>query len=424
MLTAAGLRPGDEITPRVGAIEPMLLQMALRAERFGEGGTLYRETMSQALALEIVRTLLRTTDLTVAEIARRVGYSARIAGPARGPRPHLRVIAAPRLMRPRDERRPTMTRFLLGTAIAAAAGPALAEPQTRPLSFTSEALEGTLYLPEGHDGAALPTVIVTGAWTSVEEQMPATYAREMAERGFAAVTFGFRGWCKSADLPDDIAGGPRFTESPAAKTSDIRAAFAFAATLPEVDAAALHGLGICARAGYMVDAASGNPAVARVGQGTPWLQNAEIVEAVYGAAEGVGGLVEVAREAEARGGEIILAAGPECAEGVPMPIGGYYRPRPGRGRGLRQSLEQRWLGRLAGLWAGRRSRPLGQAPVHRPFRERGDPRGRADVPFGLHRHRDGPFAGGRHAVRLLRRSGCRRAGGGDGGGAYRRGLPS
>ncbi|MEO0918602.1 MAG: alpha/beta hydrolase, partial [Pseudomonadota bacterium] len=64
--------------------------------------------------------------------------------------------------------------------------------------------------------------------------------------------------------------------------------------------------------------------VQRVGLVAPWLQNAEIVEAVYGGAEGVSGLIEMSRTAEAAGGQVIPAAGPEGAEGVLMPIGGYY----------------------------------------------------------------------------------------------------
>ena len=99
---------------------------------------------------------------------------------------------------------------------------------------------------------------------------------------------------------------------------------AFVATLPEVDADQINGLGICASAGYMVDAVSGNPLVQRLGLVAPWLQNKAIVEAVYGGAEGVTGLIEVSHAAEAAGGQIIPAAGPEGAEGVLMPIGGYY----------------------------------------------------------------------------------------------------
>ncbi|MCF6444291.1 alpha/beta hydrolase [Nereida sp. MMG025] len=213
--------------------------------------------------------------------------------------------------------------FALTTAAALMASTAaIAQVEIRSFTFENEGatLAGTLYLPEGHDGSALPTVVVTGAWTSVEEQMPSLYAEQTVERGFAAVTFDFRGWGKSGDLP----GNTRFVESPAAKTSDIRAAFEFAASLPEVDGMRMNGLGICASAGYMVDAAAGNELVQRVGLVAPWLQNAEIVNAVYGGEEAVQGLIEMGRTAEAEGGQIIPAAGDVGAEGVLMPFGGYY----------------------------------------------------------------------------------------------------
>ncbi len=215
-----------------------------------------------------------------------------------------------------------MSRTTLTATATLLASTAMAGVETRTVTFQNEGvtLSGTLYLPEGHDGTPLPTVLVTGAWTTVEEQMPRTYAAEMVGRGFAAFTFDFRGWGKSGDLENQV----RFKEDPAAKTSDVRAAFDVLATLPEVDATRIHGLGICASAGYMVDAVAGNPLVRSVGLVAPWLQNAEIVEAVYGGAEGVAGLVDLSRSAEAAGGQIIPAAGPEGAEGVLMPIGGYY----------------------------------------------------------------------------------------------------
>ncbi|WP_171187314.1 alpha/beta hydrolase [Ruegeria sp. HKCCC2117] len=216
-----------------------------------------------------------------------------------------------------------MKTLALNTAAALMASTAaIAQVETRTVTFENEGsiLTGTLYLPEERGDAPLPTVVVTGAWTSVQEQMPANYAQEMASRGFAAFTFDFRGWGKSGDLPNNV----RYVESPEAKTSDIKAAFAYVATLPEVDADHINGLGICASAGYVVDAVSGNPLVQRVGLVAPWLQNEEIVEAVYGGKEGVAGLIEVSHAAEAAGGQIIPAAGPEGAEGVLMPIGGYY----------------------------------------------------------------------------------------------------
>ena len=220
------------------------------------------------------------------------------------------------------------------TPIAAAAASiliasqALADITTRTVTFENEgaSLSGTLYLPSENPDARLPVVFVTGAWTSVQEQMPSVYARAMVERGFAAFTFDFRGWGKSGDLPD----GVRFKEDPQAKISDIRAAIEFVSMLDEVDTGRINGLGICASAGYMVDAVAGNPLVNRVGLVAPWLQNDELVKAVYGGDEGVGGLIAISRAAEAKGGEIIPAAGPVGAEGVLMPIGGYYHD-PGRG---------------------------------------------------------------------------------------------
>ena len=221
-----------------------------------------------------------------------------------------------------------MKYLTLTAAATLMATTALADVQMRTVTFENEGetLSGTLYLPEDHDGSPLPTVVVTGAWTSVEEQMPRTYAIEMVERGYAAFTFDFRGWGKSGDLENQV----RFKEDPAAKTSDIRAAFDFVATLPGVDANQINGLGICASSGYMIDAAAGNDLVRSLGLVAPWLQNAEIVEAVYGGPEGVAGLIELGRAAEAEGGQIIPAAGPEGADGVLMPIGGYYYD-PSRG---------------------------------------------------------------------------------------------
>jgi len=216
----------------------------------------------------------------------------------------------------------------LAIAATLASSTAMAEVRTHTFAFENEGstLKGVLYLPENYADTKLPTIVVTGAWTSVQQQMPETYARALVDRGFAAVTFDFRGWGASGDLP----GGVRYIESPRAKTSDLRAAFNYVAGLPEVDPNAINGLGICSSAGYMVDAAAGNPLVKRVGLVAPWLHNAKIVEAVYGGADNVKSLIEASRRAEAAGGEVIPAAGPEGAEGVLMPIGGYYY-EPSRG---------------------------------------------------------------------------------------------
>ena len=178
--------------------------------------------------------------------------------------------------------------LLTGTALAD-------EIQTRQVSFESEGvtLAGTLYLPgDIQPGERRPGVLVTGAWTSVKEQMSGLYAREMAERGYAALAFDFRGWGASG-------GTIRFREDPATKTADIVTAVSFMATLPEVDPTQIAGLGICASAGYMAEAASGNADFAGVALVAPWLHNANIVEEVYGGPDGVAALIATSRDAEA-----------------------------------------------------------------------------------------------------------------------------
>ena len=70
--------------------------------------------------------------------------------------------------------------------------------------------------------------------------------------------------------------------------------------------------------------------VQRIGLVAQWLQIAEIVKVVYGGPEGVFGLNLVGHAAEASGGQIIPAAGLEGAEGVLMPISGYFH-KPERG---------------------------------------------------------------------------------------------
>lgn len=66
----------------------------------------------------------------------------------------------------------------------------------------------------------LPAAVVTGAWTTVKEQMAGTYARELAARGFAALTFDLSGWGQSD-------GEPRYVEDYVQKTADIKEAAGF-----------------------------------------------------------------------------------------------------------------------------------------------------------------------------------------------------
>ncbi len=214
-----------------------------------------------------------------------------------------------------------MKTLLAATAVAVTliSNPVEAAMKKR-VTFESagQTLAGDLYLPDSfEEGDQLPGVVVTGAWMTVKEQMAGTYAAELADRGFAALAFDFRGWGQS---PDDI----RYLEDPTRKTEDINAAVNFLATLPEVDSSRIAGLGVCASAGYMSDAALQNANIKSLALVAPWLHDAEIVNVVYGGEEGVSGLIEIGRTAAQSDEPVILEAASQTNENAVMYQAPYY----------------------------------------------------------------------------------------------------
>jgi fermentation-respiration switch protein FrsA (DUF1100 family) len=183
---------------------------------------------------------------------------------------------------------------LAGVAALALSAQANADGRVKRVEFTSggERLVGDLYIPDGVDGARpAPALVVTGAWMTVKEQMPARYAREMANRGFLALTFDFRGWGESG-------GVRRQFEDPETKIEDIAAAVAYLATRPEADKARIGGLGICASSGYMVHAATRAPAIRSVALVAPWLHDREVIEQTYGGSQNIDKLIAASNAAE------------------------------------------------------------------------------------------------------------------------------
>jgi len=187
-------------------------------------------------------------------------------------------------------------------------------------------LAGDLYIPDGVSaGSPRQGVVVTGAWTTIKEQMPGLYAAEMARRGYVALAFDFRTWGES--------GGPsRSLEDPDMKIADIEAAAEWLSKRPEVSA--VNGLGICASAGYMATAAANSATLSSIALVAPWLHDQEIVHSVYGGPEGVEKLLQTAREAAEREGgtgrpQLIPAAGPPGSDAL-MTVEGYYTD-PARG---------------------------------------------------------------------------------------------
>ncbi len=189
-----------------------------------------------------------------------------------------------------------------------------------------ETLVGDFYVPTGVTAEApAPAAVVTGAWATIKEQMAGRYAAELASRGTPALAFDFRTWGESG-------GDTRSLENPAVKIADIEAAAAYLAS--RADVSGVNGLGICASAGYMATAAERSDVLDRVALVAPWLHDAAIVEAVYGGADGVAGLIHTGRAAAAREAEIgepqlIPAAGPAGSDAL-MAFDGYYTD-PARG---------------------------------------------------------------------------------------------
>ena len=168
--------------------------------------------------------------------------------------------------------------------------------QVKEVNFESnnQTLVGNLYLPDDYqEGDKLPAVVVTGAWTTVKEQMPATYAEAMADRGYAVLAFDFRNWGESE-------GNERQLEDPTNKTQDIIAAANYLTTRPEVDANRIAGLGICASAGYMADAAVQSDDLKAIALVAPWLHDREIVNEVYGGEESVQSLIGISQKAQTK----------------------------------------------------------------------------------------------------------------------------
>ncbi|KAM3090439.1 alpha/beta hydrolase [Phormidesmis sp. 146-35] len=156
-----------------------------------------------------------------------------------------------------------------------------------------ETLVGNLYLPTTYKaGDKLTALIVTGAWMTIKEQMPALYAQKLAEQGYAALAFDFRSFGESG-------GKLRDFESPTAKIADIKNAVTYLQTVDAVDVDRIAGLGICASAGYMVTATAEDSRIKALVTIAPWIHDPQIVNKVYGGEATVQKLIARGRKAEA-----------------------------------------------------------------------------------------------------------------------------
>ncbi|KZB88283.1 alpha/beta hydrolase [Amycolatopsis regifaucium] len=187
-------------------------------------------------------------------------------------------------------------------------------------------LTGTLFLPG--TGTPAPGIVVAGTWTSVKELMADRYAEQLAERGYAALSFDFTGFGESG-------GEPRDVENPAAKVADIHHAVTFLAGHPSVDGDRLGALGICAAAMYMAANAAEDPRIGSLALVAPWLHDTAICEVAYGGADAVAEKIAAAGKARARFEEtgeieyvpVVSATDPRAA--MPYDIDFYLNPARG-----------------------------------------------------------------------------------------------
>jgi fermentation-respiration switch protein FrsA (DUF1100 family) len=104
-------------------------------------------------------------------------------------------------------------------------------------------MAANLYLPENYDRSKniLPSLsLILGG---VKEQASGLYAQLLAKRGFITLAYDASHYGESGGMPRDL-------ENPADRVQDIRSAVGYLSSLPQVDAAHIGALGICAGAGY------------------------------------------------------------------------------------------------------------------------------------------------------------------------------
>ncbi|MBC7887206.1 MAG: alpha/beta hydrolase [Ferruginibacter sp.] len=162
----------------------------------------------------------------------------------------------------------------------------------RSVQFISDGLvlKGNLYLPPNFNSETkYPTILVTGSWTTVKEQMSGLYAKELAKQGFITLAFDPRYFGESE-------GQPRFWENPSAKIADFKNAITFLETVNGVDTNNIFLTAICASAGYMSNVAANDKRVNGFATVAAWLHDGEAVKLVYGGEAGVQAKIKEAQD--------------------------------------------------------------------------------------------------------------------------------
>jgi fermentation-respiration switch protein FrsA (DUF1100 family) len=107
---------------------------------------------------------------------------------------------------------------------------------------------GLLFLPNNFDVKnKYPAIVVTHPGGGVKEQCSSLYAWNLAKNGYVALAF-------DASHQGESEGFPRYLEDPTSRVEDIRSAVDFLVSLKYVDENKIGAMGICAGAGYTMNA--------------------------------------------------------------------------------------------------------------------------------------------------------------------------
>jgi uncharacterized protein len=174
-----------------------------------------------------------------------------------------------------------------------------------PLMFFSQGipLAGRVYSKTVGLLERQPVVIAMGSWLTVKEQMATTYARRLADAGYATFVFDFSGFGESR-------GEPRQAEIPARKIGDIAAAVSFLRTMAFVDPDRIGCVAICASAQYTLHALANGVPIRSFASVAGWYHTPSSVAPFYGGDAGVALRLERARgalEKFLRTGEVMMA---------------------------------------------------------------------------------------------------------------------